>query len=115
MAGITPEIEDIRAEMARAHEARSQGNEGMARVCARRAVGWAIRRKYADHFQEGDTRSAYVLLKWFRDRSEAPPNLQRAAHRLTVRINEDHQLPHPEDPLLDARLLLTELTPKALS
>lgn len=109
-----PQIEDIRAEMDRAREARGVGNEGMARVCARRAVGWAVRLRYADHFQTDDTGSAFVLLEWFRDRSGAPPSLRRAAQRLTVRINEDHELPHDEDPLLDARLLLSALVPEAL-
>lgn len=108
------EIEQIRSEMTRARQARAQGNEGMARVCARRAVGWAVRIRYADHFQAGDTRSAFVLLEWFRDRSGAPPSLRRAAQRLTVRIDEDHELPHDQDPLLDARLLLSALVPEAL-
>ncbi|MGH2523812.1 MAG: hypothetical protein ACRDH2_15005, partial [Anaerolineales bacterium] len=38
--------EAIEKELARAQEAREAGNEGQARVCARRAAGLAIRAWY---------------------------------------------------------------------
>lgn len=114
MVALDPEIQDIRTELVRAREARANGNEGMARVCARRAVGWTIRLRYAHHFQANDTRSAFMMLEWFRDRSGAPPSLRKAAERLTVRINEGHELLHDQDALVDARLLLSALLPEAL-
>ncbi len=36
-------------------------------------------------------------------------NVREAAARLTVRVAEDHQLPHAEDPLGDARVILVAL------
>lgn len=106
------EMVRIRHEMERAEQARSAGNEGMARVCARRAVGWAVWLRYKDHFGPGDSRTAFVLLEWFRDRSGAPEQMREAASRLTARITEDHELPHEQDPLQDARLLLAALIPQ---
>lgn len=106
------ELAKIREEMERAQQARLLGQEGMARVCARRAVGWAVRLRYRDHFGPGDSRTAFVLLEWFRDRSGAPDPLRLAASRLTTRITEEHLLPHEQDPLQDARTLLAALIPQ---
>jgi hypothetical protein len=92
-------------ELQAAHRARQEGNEGKARVCARRAAGWAI----AYHFGETAASlpvSAYRLLQWFQVQGAAPEPLRRAAARLTTRINEDHDLPHRQDPLADARALV---------
>ena len=35
-------LQKARQELNRAEEARKRGNEGMARVCARRAAGWTV-------------------------------------------------------------------------
>ena len=35
--------------------------------------------------------------------------IRRAAQRLTVRVSPDHTLPHPEDPIADARLIIDAL------
>jgi hypothetical protein len=49
-------------------------------------------------------------LRWFSARSELPAELREAARRLTVHVTADHVLPHPEDPLVDARTIVDNLT-----
>ena len=96
----------IEAELLDARNSRDGGNEGRARVCARRAAGLAIGQYYEECMGERPPTSAYVLLQWFSDREEMPENLRDAARRLTVRVTPAYVLPHEEDPLEDAQLLI---------
>ncbi len=101
--GILELRERVRRELAAALQARGAGNEGKARVCARRAAGWSI----APHkrSQEGARTSgnAYENLRWLQQKSSgAPARLQKAAGRLSARIRPDHTLPFEADPLQDA-------------
>ncbi|MFP3853403.1 MAG: hypothetical protein ACLFWD_03810 [Anaerolineales bacterium] len=102
-------LEAIRQEMNDALEARSQGNEGMARVCARRAVGWAIRLRFDEALAAANTKNAFVLLEWLSRQDAVAEPYRQAAERLTTRINEDHELPHDQDPLVDADFLIRGL------
>ena len=95
----------IEAELAYARAAREHGKEGRARVCARRAAGWAI----AAHFPESDERGAYSLLRWLEDNPEVSDELRSAAGRLTEQVTEHHELSHPEDPLKDAEMIVSTL------
>jgi len=91
--------------MDRAIASRGAGNEGRARVCARRAAGFALAARYG----VSGKLNAYEMLR----RTAGAPGLsdaaRQAAARLCVRVTEAHRLPHPEDPLEDARLLIEEL------
>ncbi|HSR46771.1 MAG TPA: hypothetical protein VLL77_02170 [Anaerolineales bacterium] len=102
-------LEEIRRELSQAERSRRNGQEGRARVCARRAAGWTIGRFYRSTTGDDPPSSALTLLRWYRDLPEAPGPLRAAAGRLTVAVNEDHRLPHPEDPLEDARSLVRAL------
>ena len=93
--------------MREAAASRSRGNEGRARVCARRAVGAAL----ALRWSAGPQANAYQLLTRAAADTGLPPELRQAAQRLTRRVTEAHQLPHDEDPLDDARALLAWLRP----
>ena len=93
--------------MREAAASRGRGNEGRARVCARRAVGAAL----ALRWSAGPLANAYQLLTRAAADSGLPPELRLAAQRLTRRVTEAHQLPHDEDPLDDARALLAWLRP----
>ena len=92
----------IEAEFADAQRSRADGNEGRARVCARRAAGLAIGQYYEHCLERPSPTSAYVLLQWFSERVEIPQDLRDAAKRLTVRVTPEYKLPHFEDPLEDA-------------
>jgi len=95
----------IEAELAYARAARRHGKEGRARVSARRAAGWAI----AAQFPENRQRDAYSHLRWLEGNAEVSRELRSAAGRLTEQVKEDHELPHPEDPLEDAGMIVVGL------
>lgn len=102
-------LDEIRRELSQAERSRQEGREERARVCARRAAGWSVGRFYRDEIGEIPPTSALALLRWYRDLSDAPEPLRAAAGRLAIAVNEDHRLPHPEDPLDDARNLVRAL------
>jgi hypothetical protein len=101
--------QEINIELQIAEDSRSGGNEGRARVCARRAAGLAI--GYFYEFQTGDSapKNAYNLLQWISARGEISSVVRDAAQRLTVRVTPDHTLPHDEDPIADAGLIIDAL------
>ena len=96
----------IKAELHMAATARSGGNEGKARVCARRAAGWAIRGwlKRRGLRQRGQSAHRY-LEGAVLDRS-LPAHIRTSAAHLVLRINEDHALPIDADVLDDAQVLV---------
>ena len=64
---------DIEAEFEKAEQARARGNEGQARVCARRAAGIAIREYLTRRGICPPSASAYDLLNLLKDDSVFPP------------------------------------------
>jgi len=97
--------EKLNKEFERAEAARAQGNEGQARVCARRAAGVAIREYYARRGQAVRTPSAYDLLQLLADEPRLSPDLKQAAAYLTLRVTEEFKLPVEVDLLDEARKL----------
>jgi len=96
----------IEAELSYARAAREHGKEGRARVSARRAAGWAVAAFLTN--QGGPPyRSAYDLLGWLEQ--DGPAELRQPAARLRQQVTTDHRLPHPEDPLEDAELIIRTL------
>jgi hypothetical protein len=95
----------LEAEMRRAVASRLAGNEGRARVCARRAAGFALAASLGG---SGKT-NAYRMLRQAESASGLSEAARQAAARLCTRVTESRSLPHPEDPLEDARLILEEL------
>lgn len=105
-------LNEVEREMSLAETAREQGREGRARVCARRAAGQAIA-----SFQQRKTgiqpqANYYRLLCWFQEVEGIPEALKQAAARLTTRVTQEYTLPHPDDPLQDARMLIEALLMK---
>jgi hypothetical protein len=100
---------NIDQELQMAEESRQKGNEGRARVCARRAAGIAIGFYFEVLTKASAPKSAYSLLQWLSEQGQNDLEIRRAAQRLTVRVSPDHTLPHPEDPIADARLIIDAL------
>ena len=97
----------IEAELQYARAARQSGKEGRARVCARRAAGWAVSAQRAN---EGERpQSALQSLRALESDETAPLELRKAAGRLVVQVDEQHELPHSKDPLEDANLIVTSM------
>jgi hypothetical protein len=102
-------LDRIKLELDQAYLYRARGNEGRARVCARRAAGWAVAA-----FRQGRSGvethpNAYHQLRWFRKFEDVPTELRKAADRLTTHVSPSHELPHRQDPLEDAEMIVHAL------
>ena len=101
--------EQLELEFKRAEAARKSGNEGQARVCARRAAGIAIREYYARRGLSVRTPSAYDLLQHIVDEPLISPEIRQAAGYLTLRVTEEFQLPVDVDLVKEAHKLCEAL------
>ncbi len=102
-------LAEVEREMDLAGEARRNGREGRARVCARRAAGRAVAVFHERKTGVRPQANYYRLLRWFQQVDDVPDPLKEAAARLTTRVRPDYTLPHPDDPLQDARTLIGAL------
>lgn len=100
---------EIQAEIDRAEAARARGNEGQARVCARRAAGIAAREYLARRGEKIRTPNAYDLLKILVEEQSLSGELRQSAHYLTLRVNEEFKLPVNVDLIAEARKFCDEL------
>jgi HEPN domain-containing protein len=99
----------IEAEFERAKLARSRGNEGQARVCARRAAGIAVREYLTRRGIRPPSTSAYDLLNLLKEEPDLSPDLQRIAGHLTLRVTEQFKLPIQADLVAEAKQFCEEL------
>lgn len=99
----------IALEFDRAARARARGNEGQARVCARRAAGLAIREYFARHELAARSASAVDLLRQLREDSTLPAELVTQIDHLTQAVDLEFRLPPGVDLLEDARQLRQQL------
>ncbi len=104
-------IRDLHTEFERAASARRKGNEGQARVCARRAAGIAIREYLIRRGTRPPSLSAYDLLNLIKEDAHLSPHLRRIADHLTLRVTEEFRLPVEADLVAEARLLCQGLLP----
>ncbi|MEA4909141.1 MAG: hypothetical protein VB089_16080 [Anaerolineaceae bacterium] len=102
-------VQKIENEMKRADMARAQGNEGLARVCARRAAGTAIRAYLAARQIDHPATNAFELILFLRDMPGIPPELRSIAGSLSTRVTEEFTLPLEADLLAETRVLITTL------
>lgn len=101
--------DEIRKEMADAETARQAGNEGRARVCARRAAGIAARDWLTRNGVRVGNTSAYETLKMLSESPTLDPDMLQAAIHLTMRVSEAFTLPEGVDLIEEARLLTRKL------
>lgn len=101
----------LNSEFVRAERARVDGNEGRARVCARRAAGIAIREHFNRTGRQVSGSSAYDLLNSLVESQEISPELRQIALHLTLRVSEDFTLPADIDLIDESRQLCSELLP----
>jgi HEPN domain-containing protein len=100
---------EIQAEFDKAEQARGRGNEGQARVCARRAAGIAIREYLTRRGIRPPSGSAYDLLNLLKDDPHLAPDLKQIAEHLTLRVTEEFKLPVEADLVAEARRFCQEL------
>jgi HEPN domain-containing protein len=99
----------IDSEFEKAEQARARGNEGQARVCARRAAGIAVREYLTRRGIRPPSTSAYDLLNLLKEDSHLSPDLKRIADHLTLRVTEEFKLPVEADLIAEARKFCEEL------
>lgn len=100
---------EIKAEFEKAEEARARGNEGQARVCARRAAGIAVREYLRRQGIRPPSVSAYDLLNQLKGDPGLSPDLRQIADHLTLRVTEEFKLPVNADLVAEARIFCEEL------
>jgi hypothetical protein len=100
----------IAAELAQGR-AVPASNPGRARVCARRAAGWAVRAWYQQRDGPGWTGDALQQLHRLRADPAVPEALRAAAARLSTKVDHDHQLPFDKPPLDDAGVIIAWVLP----
>jgi len=103
---------EIKAEFDRAEQARARGNEGQARVCARRAAGIAIREHLNRQGIRPPSTSAYDLLNLLKDDPHLSSDLKLIADHLTLRVTEEFKLPVNADLVAEAKRFCEELLNK---
>ena len=108
METVKPQ-EQIQAEFERAAQARARGNEGQARVCARRAAGIAAREYLMRQGKIIRTPSAYDMLNLLAEDQSLSDELRQIAGNLTLRVNEEFKLPPDMDLMAEAKKLCEEL------
>jgi HEPN domain-containing protein len=99
----------INAELEKAEEARARGNEGQARVCARRAAGIAVREYLTRQRIRPPSASAYDMLNLLKEEPNLSADLKRIADHLTLRVTEEFKLPLDVDLIAEAREFCEEL------
>ena len=97
------------AEIEMAEAARLVGNEGRARVCARRAAGCVARNYLESHGLVIRNRSAYDYLLTLSEIEGIDPDVQRVIGRFLLKVDEAYQLPAEIDLIADARWLADRL------
>lgn len=96
------------AEITQAHTARQSGNEGMARVCARRAVGILLGEYLAQQRLPDPGPSAYDRIRRFQSLGLSAPVREVIDHFL-IHVTPEHTLPGNIDLIADAEWLASHL------
>jgi hypothetical protein len=98
---------EIQTELDRAEKALAEKNEGLTRVCCRRAAGAAIRRWLAAQPQPPAWGTAAITqLRTLVDEETVPTSVRNAAARLSTTVAKDHTLPFDNNPIDDARIII---------
>lgn len=95
--------QEVESELNAARAARSAGNEGKARVCARRAAGQALR---SAGLSSGPPLAAIQL---FLDSHLQPEDVRIACSHLLLTVNEEYRLAEGIDLIADAEMILNYL------
>ena len=96
-------------EIARALLARSASNEGMARVCARRAAGIVIGEYLIRQGFSGLNSSAYDRLTLFDSLEDMDERCKEVARHFLLKVGQNHRLPEDIDLIQDITWLRGKL------
>ena len=96
-------------ELDQAKVARIAGNEGKARVCARRAAGIVIGEYLKGLGDPIPNPSAYDRLRYMQNHANLPEATQEIISHFLVRVDTDRNFPFDIDLIRDAEWLAKEL------
>lgn len=99
-------IKQIEMEFATARRALATGNDGMARVCARRAAGQALTWFLTRYPRPNWGADALRQLAAMKDDESFPPEVRDAATRLTTKISDRFSYPFTTRPLEDVQIIV---------
>jgi hypothetical protein len=99
-------------ELQQAEFARLIGNEGKARVCARRAVGIIFNEYFRQKGIITPGPSAYDAIRFFQTLPEFSDDLHNIAGHFIERVDTNFGLPAEVDLIQDARWLAQRLLPQ---
>ncbi len=101
----------ITLELAAAAAAWNAGNEGKARVCARRAVALADEAWLVQQAQPVWSGDAMAHLRRIQQEASFPSAVRQAAERLTTAVTRRQTAPFTTDPVGDAEIIIDCLMP----
>jgi len=96
----------IKEEILLAKQSRQEGNEGRARVCARRAAGAAVKEYLVKKGISQKQENAIQSLLIFSQSENLPVQVQEAVDWLVQRVNQDHNLPSEVDLIHEAGIVI---------
>lgn len=85
------DINRISKELQNGYKAQKDGNEGLARVCARRAAGWAIQINLNQKGIDLQSPSALVYINYLKDQPDIPEKLHQVLGYLVKRVEKDNE------------------------
>ena len=106
------ELTNQEIEMARA--ARYSGNEGRARVCARRAAGHVVGEYLTRNEIDLGTESALERLRFLHSYPETNPVQKELIGHFLVHTTPEHKLPNAADLVAEVDLLARQLLGETL-
>jgi hypothetical protein len=109
MADIQNWYVQVQRELSQAEAARAAKNEGMARVCARRAAGIAVGAYLQHKGLPLPGPSALDRLNFLANLPDIPADWRQLSYHLVTRVNQEFQLPIQADLVGDSRKLANAL------
>ena len=102
-------LQSVEREFATARQAAAVGNDGMARVCARRAAGEAIAFWLQFNERPGWRPDAMSRIRHLEADPSFPPDVRAAAMRLMARVTKEFASPSSTDPIEDSNVIIRHL------
>jgi hypothetical protein len=101
--------DQIQQELAKATKGLQDGNEGLARVCARRAVAIGTQNLAERTGTPAWPGDAMHQLRRIQEEESFPLEVREAAQRLITTVAQRDRAPMSTDPIADARIILDHL------
>jgi hypothetical protein len=102
---INKDIQKISKELQQAYEANAKGKKGLARVCARRAAGWAIQVQLELNGISLDSPSVMDHFSFLLRQSNTKPEIQDILRHMTQKVEKDSLEDENFWPLPDVNLV----------